>query len=124
MAEALVSVTKTSIEIQQRKMRALEQENAQLKKGVPGDNSALAARNLALEAELAAVKAALAARPVTQEKKKIWVGQKGGICVAVGGSYPFTQYCEQMLKLLDLEPAIRAFMAEHQGELKEKPEKE
>lgn len=48
------------------------------------------------------------------------VSEKGALSVYGLGRFPVTLYQEQWVKLLDLEPDIRAFIAEHQGELKKK----
>lgn len=136
MADVMVRVAKSSMEIQQRRMQTLEKNNAALqeelaklkKQTEPGDNSGivnaeLVLKNSALESELAAVKAALAAGP-KKEKKIISVGQKGGIVVDLGGRFPFTQYQENMLRILDLRPMILAFIAANNTKLKEKPTNE
>jgi hypothetical protein len=48
------------------------------------------------------------------------VSEKGALSVYGLGRFPVTLYQEQWVKLLDLEPDIRAFIAEHQAELKKK----
>jgi hypothetical protein len=48
------------------------------------------------------------------------VSEKGGVSVYGLGRFPVTLYQEQWLKLLDLADDIRAFIREHQGELKKK----
>lgn len=50
------------------------------------------------------------------------VSEKGGLSVYGLGRFPVTLYQEQWLKLLDLEKDIRAFITEHQRELKKKEE--
>jgi hypothetical protein len=48
------------------------------------------------------------------------VSEKGGVSVYGLGRFPVTLYQEQWLKLLDLADEIRAFIREHEGELKRK----
>jgi hypothetical protein len=48
------------------------------------------------------------------------VSEKGGLSVYGLGRFPVTLYQEQWVKLLDLEPDIRAFIKEHEGQLKKK----
>ena len=46
------------------------------------------------------------------------VSEKGGLSVYGLGRFPVTLYQEQWLKLLDMGEEIRAFIREHQSELK------
>jgi hypothetical protein len=46
------------------------------------------------------------------------IGEKGGVSVYGLGRFPVTLYKEQWLKLLDMADDIRAFIAEHESELK------
>jgi hypothetical protein len=48
------------------------------------------------------------------------VSEKGGVSVYGLGRFPVTLYKEQWAKLLDLAGDIRAFIAEHEPELKAK----
>jgi hypothetical protein len=48
------------------------------------------------------------------------VSEKGGVSVYGLGRFPVTLYKEQWAKLLDLADDIRAFIAEHEAELKAK----
>jgi hypothetical protein len=48
------------------------------------------------------------------------VSDKGGVSVYGLGRFPVTLYKEQWLKLLDMADEIRAFIKEHDGELKAK----
>ena len=48
------------------------------------------------------------------------VSEKGGLSVYGLGRFPVTLYQEQWVKLLDLADDIRAFIKEHEGELKKK----
>jgi hypothetical protein len=49
------------------------------------------------------------------------VSEKGGVSVYGLGRFPITLYKEQWAKLLDLSDQIKAFIAEHESELKSKP---
>jgi hypothetical protein len=49
------------------------------------------------------------------------VSEKGGVSVYGLGRFPVTLYQEQWLKLLDLADDLRAFIREHEAELKKKP---
>jgi len=48
------------------------------------------------------------------------VSEKGGVSVYGLGRFPITFYQEQWTKLLDMADEIRAFIVEHQSELKKK----
>ena len=48
------------------------------------------------------------------------VSEKGGLSVYGLGRFPVTLYKEQWAKLLDMAADIRAFLAEHDAELKTK----
>ncbi|HVP61674.1 MAG TPA: hypothetical protein VMT11_14000 [Myxococcaceae bacterium] len=48
------------------------------------------------------------------------VSEKGGLSVYGLGRFPVTLYQEQWLKLLDMAEEIRAFIREHQAELKKR----
>jgi hypothetical protein len=48
------------------------------------------------------------------------VSEKGGVSVYGLGRFPITFYKEQWAKLLDMADEIRAFIAEHEHELKSK----
>ena len=48
------------------------------------------------------------------------VSEKGGLSVYGLGRFPVTLYQEQWLKLLDMSDQIRAFIREHQSELKKR----
>jgi len=67
-----------------------------------------------LKAENAALKAR-GSRGVTLK-----VSEKGGVSVYGLGRFPVTLYKEQWAKLLELAGEIRAFIAEHEAELKAK----
>ena len=49
------------------------------------------------------------------------VSEKGGVSVYGLGRFPVTLYREQWLKLLDLADDLRAFIRDHDAELKKKP---
>ena len=48
------------------------------------------------------------------------VSEKGGLSVYGLGRFPVTLYQEQWTKLLDLADEIRAFIRDHQGQLKKR----
>ena len=48
------------------------------------------------------------------------VSEKGGVSVYGLGRFPITLYKEQWTRLLDMADEIRAFIREHDGELKSK----
>ena len=50
------------------------------------------------------------------------VSEKGGVSVYGLGRFPVTLYKEQWTKLLAMSDEIRAFIKEHDAELKAKPE--
>ena len=50
------------------------------------------------------------------------VSEKGGVSVYGLGRFPVTLYKEQWTKLLDMRDEIRAFLKEHDADLKTKPE--
>ena len=50
------------------------------------------------------------------------VSEKGGVSVYGLGRFPVTLYKEQWAKLLDMADEIRAFIKEHEADLKAKPE--
>ena len=50
------------------------------------------------------------------------VSEKGGLSVYGLGRFPVTLYKEQWTKLLAMADEIRAFIKEHDAELKAKPE--
>jgi hypothetical protein len=55
-----------------------------------------------------------------QSRGGIKVSAKGGVSVYGLGRFPVTLYKEQWAKLLDMADDIRAFIREHDGELKAK----
>ncbi len=67
---------------------------------------------------LKAENAALKARATRGASIK--VSEKGGVSVYGLGRFPVTLYKEQWAKLLDMAADIRAFLAEHDAELKTK----
>jgi hypothetical protein len=67
---------------------------------------------------LRAENAALKAR--TTRGVSIRVSEKGGVSVYGLGRFPVTLYKEQWAKLLDLADDLRAFIKEHDAELKTK----
>ncbi len=74
-----------------------------------------------LKAELERVKAENAALKARGGKGlSMKVSEKGGVSVYGLGRFPVTLYQEQWLKLLDMADDIRAFVKEHEGQLKKK----
>lgn len=67
---------------------------------------------------LRAENAALKARGTRGVSLK--VSEKGGVSVYGLGRFPVTLYKEQWTKLLDMADDLRAFIAEHDAELKAK----
>ena len=75
----------------------------------------------ALQKEIERLKAeneALKARGTRGVSMK--VSEKGGVSIYGLGRFPVTLYKEQWAKLLDLADEIRAFLKEHDAELKTK----
>jgi hypothetical protein len=73
------------------------------------------------QAELARLRAeneALKAR--ARRGSHLRVSDKGGVSVYGLGRFPVTLYKEQWLRLLDMAEEIRAFIREHESELKTK----
>ena len=132
MADNMVQISRVAYEASQKVMANLRSELESLKKAKPGVSID---PNPAILAELAQVKQVLeqsqeenrqlrAARIATPELKNktptMKVGEKGGVCVYGLGRFPVTQYKEQWHKLLDMADDIRAFIVEHDSELKTK----
>ena len=55
-----------------------------------------------------------------QKGVSLKVSEKGGVSVYGLGRFPITLYQEQWLKLLDLAPEIREFIAANKASLKKK----
>jgi hypothetical protein len=74
-----------------------------------------------LRAELERLKAEnIALKNKTSKGISIRVSEKGGVSVYGLGRFPVTLYKEQWNRLLDMADDIRAFIAEHETELKTK----
>src|SRR6266567_4895510 len=74
-----------------------------------------------LKAELERLKAENASLKARGSKGvSMKVSEKGGVSVYGLGRFPVTFYQEQWLKLLDLADDIRAFIKEHESQLKKK----
>jgi len=73
-------------------------------------------------------KEGLLARIAELEKQASWkrgalefkVYEKGGVCVYGLGRFPVTLYFEQWVRLLDSADALRGFLDENKGKLKQK----
>jgi hypothetical protein len=75
----------------------------------------------AMRAELERLKAENAALKARGSRGvSLKVSEKGGVSVYGLGRFPVTLYKEQWAKLLELAGEIRAFIAEHEAELKAK----
>lgn len=78
----------------------------------------------ALQAELERLRAENAAlKARTARGISLKVSEKGGVSVYGLGRFPVTLYKEQWGKLLDMANDIRAFIREHESELKAREEK-
>jgi len=74
-----------------------------------------------MKAELERLKAENAALKARGSKGvSMKVSEKGGVSIYGLGRFPVTLYQEQWLKLLELADDIRAFIKEHEGQLKKK----
>jgi hypothetical protein len=74
-----------------------------------------------VQAELARLRAENEAlRGRDRRSTSIRVSDKGGVSVYGLGRFPVTLYKEQWIKLLDQADEIRAFIREHDAELKTK----
>lgn len=74
-----------------------------------------------LKAELERLRAENAAlKKVGAKGVSMKVSEKGGLSIYGLGRFPVTLYKEQWTKLLDMSEQIRAFLKEHDAELKTK----
>ena len=74
-----------------------------------------------MQAELARLQAENAAlKTRTTRGVSLRVSEKGGVSVYGLGRFPVTLYKEQWAKLLDMSDEIRAFLRDHDAELKAK----
>ncbi len=74
-----------------------------------------------LKAELEKLKAENAALKARGAKGiSMKVSEKGAVSVYGLGRFPVTLYQEQWLKLLEVADDVRAFIREHEGQLKKK----
>lgn len=74
-----------------------------------------------LKAEVERLKAENAALKAQSSRSvSIKVSEKGGVSIYGLGRFPVTLYKEQWTKLLDMAEDIRAFLKEHDAELKAK----
>ena len=77
-----------------------------------------------LQAEVARLKAENERLKGSQGRVSLKVGAKGGVSLYGLGRFPVTLYKEQWVKLLDMADDIRAFLREHDAELKAKKPRE
>jgi len=75
-----------------------------------------------LRAELERLKAENERLKSQRGRASLKVSEKGGVSVYGLGRFPVTLYKEQWAKLLGMADEIRAFIAEHDSELKTKPD--
>ena len=75
-----------------------------------------------LKAELERLKAENDRLKSERGRVSLKVSEKGGVSVYGLGRFPVTLYKEQWTKLLTMADDIRAFIKEHDGELKAKPQ--
>ena len=75
-----------------------------------------------LKAELERLKAENERLKTRGRTASLKVSEKGGVSVYGLGRFPVTLYKEQWTKLLAMADEIRAFIKEHDAELKTKPE--
>ena len=75
-----------------------------------------------LKAELERLKAENERLKARGRSAGLKVSEKGGVSVYGLGRLPVTLYKEQWAKLLGMADEIRAFIKEHEAELKTKPE--
>ena len=76
-----------------------------------------------LRAELERLKAETSGRRLQRGRSvSLKVSEKGGVSVYGLGRFPVTLYKEQWQKLLAMADEIKAFLREHDAELKAKPE--
>ena len=77
-----------------------------------------------LHAELERLRAENARLKGSTGRVSLKVGAKGGVSLYGLGRFPVTLYKEQWVRLLDMADEIRAFLREHDAELKAKPPRE
>jgi hypothetical protein len=75
-----------------------------------------------LRAELERLKAENERLKSQRGRASLKVSEKGGVSVYGLGRFPVTLYKEQWAKLLGMADEIRAFIVEHESELKTKPD--
>jgi hypothetical protein len=73
-----------------------------------------------IQAELERLRAENARLKGGQSRVSLKVGAKGGVSLYGLGRFPVTLYKEQWTKLLDMADEIRAFIRDHESELKSK----
>jgi hypothetical protein len=75
-----------------------------------------------LKAELERLKAENERLKTQRGRTSLKVSEKGGVSVYDLGRFPVTLYKEQWAKLLAMTDEIRAFIKDHDAELKTKPD--
>ena len=88
--------------------------------GQPGYNQGMPDEDL--KAELERLKAENERLKSQRGRASLKVSEKGGVSVYGLGRFPVTLYKEQWAKLLGMADEIRSFIAEHDSELKTKPD--
>jgi hypothetical protein len=74
-----------------------------------------------LQKQVEELKAQLEAEKAKGKKSiQLKVSQKGGVSLYGIRRFPITFYLEEWLQILDMDAEIRAFLSEHQGELKQR----
>ena len=121
-AMGTVSISKEAFDAQQKEMDRMRQL---LQQQQPIASTTLVTPpDIMAELErMRAENAALKAQHKNGRGVSLKVSEKGGVSVYGLGRFPVTLYKEQWTKLLDMADDIRAFIVEHDSELKMKGDK-